>query len=49
MPWCAATGLRTPELMLVAVPFMTKQTDTGNDGDLDLLVLDSGNLQIHHR
>ncbi len=38
-----------PELMLVAVPLIGGQSDDGNAGDLELLVLDKTSLDIRQR
>ncbi|RFB83308.1 hypothetical protein B5K08_29460 [Rhizobium leguminosarum bv. trifolii] len=35
-----------PQLMLIAVPLMIEQSDSENEGDIELLVVDSTNLQI---
>ncbi len=38
-----------PELMLVAVPLMTSQAEDGNEGDVELLVVDSDSLKLKQR
>ncbi|MBP1860201.1 PA3715 family protein [Rhizobium herbae] len=38
-----------PELMLVAVPLVGAQSDDGNTGDLELLVLDAASLDVRQR
>lgn len=38
-----------PELTLALVPLMSPGSDQGNEGDLDLLLLDSGNLKLLQR
>ncbi|MCJ8056603.1 hypothetical protein GB928_025530 [Shinella curvata] len=38
-----------PELMLVAAPLMTSQSDDGNTGDVELLVLESDSLKLKQR
>ena len=38
-----------PERLLVAVPLMTKIDDDGNEGDLDLLVVDRNSLKVESR
>lgn len=38
-----------PELMLVAVPLIGGQSDDGNAGDLELLVLDAAGLNVRQR
>ncbi|KQY11196.1 hypothetical protein ASD31_17525 [Rhizobium sp. Root482] len=38
-----------PEFTLVAVPLMTSQTADGNEGDIELLVVDSDSLKLKHR
>ncbi|MBB5550904.1 hypothetical protein [Rhizobium lentis] len=38
-----------PQLTLIAVPLMTKQSDSENEGDIELLVVDSSNLQLRQR
>ncbi|OWV91865.1 hypothetical protein ATY75_01425 [Rhizobium sp. N122] len=38
-----------PQLMLIAVPLMTEQSDSENEGDIELLVADSTNLKIMQR
>ncbi|RFB88565.1 hypothetical protein B5K11_24065 [Rhizobium leguminosarum bv. trifolii] len=38
-----------PQLTLVAVPLMTEQSDSENEGDIELLVADSTNLKIKQR
>lgn len=38
-----------PELTLAAVPLITRASDSDNDGDLELLVLDSGSLKVTQR
>lgn len=38
-----------PELTLVAVPLMTKQSDDGNEGDIELLVVDTAGLEVRQR
>ncbi|MFJ1311879.1 hypothetical protein [Agrobacterium sp. P15N1-A] len=38
-----------PELMLVATPLMTSQSDNGNEGDIELLVADSDSLKPRAR
>ena len=38
-----------PERLLVAVPLMTKIDDDGNEGDLDLLVIDRNSLKVESR
>jgi hypothetical protein len=38
-----------PQLTLVAVPLMTEQSDSENEGDIELLVVDSTNLHVKQR
>ncbi|WP_439617842.1 hypothetical protein [Shinella sp.] len=38
-----------PELTLVAVPLMREQSDDGNEGDIELLVVDSDSLDLKAR
>ncbi|WP_322886908.1 PA3715 family protein [Sinorhizobium medicae] len=38
-----------PELMLAAVPLMTSKSEDGNDGDVELLVLESDSLKLKQR
>ncbi|WP_245424488.1 hypothetical protein [Rhizobium sophoriradicis] len=38
-----------PQLTLIAVPLMTEQSDSENEGDIELLVVDSTNLQVRQR
>ncbi|NTE56242.1 hypothetical protein G6M78_14290 [Agrobacterium tumefaciens] len=38
-----------PDLMLVAVPLMTKLSDYENEGDLDILVVENKSLQLRQR
>lgn len=38
-----------PELTLVAVPLMTEQSDVSNEGDIELLVVDSAGFQVKQR
>lgn len=38
-----------PQLTLIAVPLMTERSDSENEGDIELLVADSTNLQIRQR
>jgi hypothetical protein len=38
-----------PELTLAAIPLITKQSNYGSDGDLELLVLDSASLKVKQR
>ncbi|PDV87398.1 hypothetical protein CO652_15475 [Rhizobium sp. H4] len=38
-----------PQLTLIAVPLMTEQSDSENEGDIELLVVDSANLQVGQR
>jgi hypothetical protein len=38
-----------PQLMLIAVPLMTEQSDSENEGDIELLVVDSTKLQVRQR
>lgn len=38
-----------PELTLVAVPLMTEQSDDSNEGDIELLVVDSASFQVKQR
>ena len=38
-----------PELMLVAAPLMTSQSDDGNTGDVELLVLENDSLKLKQR
>lgn len=38
-----------PELMLVAVPLMTRQADDFNEGDLELLVVDASSFDVKQR
>lgn len=38
-----------PELTLVAVPLMTRQSDDSNEGDLELLVVSSSDSAVRHR
>ncbi|WP_245424994.1 hypothetical protein [Rhizobium sp. M10] len=38
-----------PQLTLIAVPLMTEQSDSENEGDIELLVVDSANLQVRQR
>ncbi len=38
-----------PEVLLVAVPLMTKLGDDGNEGNLDLLVIDRKSLKVQSR
>ncbi|KRC06167.1 hypothetical protein ASE23_27175 [Rhizobium sp. Root73] len=38
-----------PELTLFAVPLMTSQSEDGNEGDIELLVVESDDLKLKHR
>ncbi|MBB2817130.1 UNVERIFIED_ORG: hypothetical protein GGD59_000347 [Rhizobium esperanzae] len=38
-----------PQLTLIAVPLMTEQSDSENEGGIELLVVDSTNLQVRQR
>lgn len=38
-----------PDLTLVAVPLMTRQSDDGNEGDLELLVVNSADFVVRQR
>lgn len=38
-----------PDLTLVAVPLMTRQSDDGNEGDLELLVINSDDFVVRQR
>lgn len=38
-----------PELTLFAVPLMASQSEDGNEGDIELLVVDSDGLKLKHR
>lgn len=38
-----------PELTLVAVPLMTRQSDDGNEGDLELLVVNTSDSAVRQR
>lgn len=45
---CRAWPAR-PELTLVAVPLMTKQSDDDNEGDIELLVVDTAGFEVRQR